>query len=131
MSSASRAAPPKNDPPDPLEGLKTYAKALKNSRSKPKVQMTPILNQYLQMRSHADRYNGNMIELTFSRQFSRDTTTPEFPSLEVVATYLFEILKINQSDAIEIDYFSSRSKKRVLLRDGVNIDQHKLYMPDT
>ena len=132
MSSASdRAAPSKNDPPDPLEGLKTYAKALKNSRSKPKVQMTPILNQYLQMRSHADRYNGNMIELTFSRQFSRDTTTPEFPSLEVVATYLFEILKINQTDAIEIDHFSSRSKKRILLRDGVNIDQHKLYMPDT
>ena len=96
MSSASdRAAPPKNDPPDPKEGLKTYAKALKNARSKPKVQMTPILSQYLQMRSHADKYNGNMIELTFTRQSSRDTTTPEFPSLEVVASYLFEELKIN------------------------------------
>ena len=132
MSSANdKAAPSKNDPPDPPQDLKTYAKALKNSRFKPKVQMTPILNSYLQMRNHANRHNDNMIELTFSRQDSGDTTTPEFPSLEVVATYLFEILKINQTDAIEIDHFSSRSKKRILLRDGVNIDQHKLYMPDT
>merc|ERR1711867_97031 len=123
--------PPKNDPPDPLSGLKSYAKALKNSRSKPKVQMTPILNQYLQMKSHADSYNGNMIELTFTKQFSSDTATPEFPSLEVVATYLFEILKVNQHDTIEIDHFSSRNKKRILLRDGVDIDKHRIYMPDT
>ena len=106
MSSASdKAAPSKNDPPDPLQNPKTYAKALKNSRFKPKVQMTPILNTYLQMRSQADRHNGNMIELTFSRQISGDTTTPEFPSLEVVANYLFEVLEINPTDALEIDHF--------------------------
>merc|ERR1712240_579578 len=83
------------------------------------------------MRSRAERRSDNMIELTFQKQDSGDTTTPEFPSLEVVANYLFEVLEINPTDAIEIDYFSNRSKKRILLKDGINIDQHRLYMPDT
>merc|ERR1712240_822559 len=83
------------------------------------------------MRSRAERRSDNMIELTFQKQDSGDTTTPEFPSLEVVANYLFEVLEINPTDAIEIDYFSNGSKKRILLKDGINIDQHRLYMPDT
>ena len=87
-SDSDRMDPSKNDPPDPLAGLKTYAKALKNSRSKPKVQMTPMLNQYLQMKNNADSFNGNLIELTFSRQFSSDTATPEFP-LPGSCSYLF------------------------------------------
>ena len=129
-SDGDRMDPSKNDPPD-LTGLKTYAKALKNARSKPKVQMTPMLNQYMKMKNNATSYNGNLIELTFARQHYSDSATPEFPSLEVVATYLFEILKVNQHDALELDHFSSRNKKRILLRDGVDIDKHRIYMPDT
>merc|ERR1712240_797789 len=83
------------------------------------------------MRSRAERRSDNMIELTFQKQDSGDTTTPEFPSLEVVANYLFEVLEINPNDALEIDHFSNRSKKRILLKDGINIEQHRLYMPDT
>ena len=126
-----KVAPSKNDPPDPPEGHQSYAKALKKSRFKPKVQLTPILSTYLQMKSRAERRSDNMLELTFQKQDSGDTSTPEFPSLDVVANYLFEVLEIDPSDALEIDHFSNRSKKRILLRDGINIDQHRLYMPDT
>ena len=65
-SDGDRIDPSKNDPPD-LTGLKTYAKALKNARSKPKVQMTPMLNEYMKMKNNTNSYNGNLIELTFSK----------------------------------------------------------------
>ena len=129
-SDGDRMDPSENVPPN-ITALNTYAKVLKNARSKPKVQMTPMLNEYMKMKNNTNSYNGNLIELTFSRQHYNDTATPEFPSLEVVGTYLFEILKVNQHDALELDHFSSRNKKRVLLKDGVNIDKHRIYMPDT
>ena len=125
-----KVVPSKNDPPDPPEG-QSYAKALKKTRFKPKVQMTPMLDTYLQMKSRAEKRSDNMLELTFQKQESEDTSTPEYPSLDVVANYLFEVLKIEPNDAIEIDHFSNRSKKRILLREGINIEQHRLYMPDT
>ena len=66
-SDGNRMKPPENDPPD-ISALKTYAKALKNARAKPKVQMTSMLNEYMKIKTNATSYNGNLIELTFSRQ---------------------------------------------------------------
>ena len=126
-SDGNRMKPPENDPPD-ISALKSYAKA---ARAKPKVQMTSMLNEYMRIKNNATSFNGNLIELTFSRQHYNDTATPEFPSLETVGTYLFEILKVHPNDALELDHFSSRDKKRILLRDGVDIDKHRIYMPDT
>ena len=61
----------------------------------------------------------------------KDTEIPEFSSLETVGSYIFDVLKINPGDALEIDYFSHREKKQILLRDGLDIDKYRINMPDT
>ena len=61
----------------------------------------------------------------------KDTKVPDFPSLETEGFYIFDVLKINPADAQEIDYFSHREKKQILLRDGLDIDKFRINMPDT
>ena len=115
----SRAKPPENDPP-PISKLRSYASA---ARSKGKIQMTKILNDYMKIKQQANNQQKNLIEISFTRMNDKDTTIPEFPSLEVVGSYIFDVLKINHGDALEIDYFTHREKKQILLRDDLDIDK--------
>ena len=41
------------------------------------------------------------------------------------------MLKVKPTDALEIDHFSSRENKRILLKDGLDIDKYRINMPDT
>ena len=81
----NRAKPPENDPPD-ISGLKSYAKAVKAARGRSKIQMTQIRNEYIRIKQSANNFQGNLIEISFTRQHAKDTETPEFPSLETVGT---------------------------------------------
>ena len=93
--------------------------------------MTNILNEYMRIKQHANDNQRNLIEISFTKMDHHDTEIPDFPSLETVGSYLFDILKINPADALEIDYFSNREKKQILLRNGLDIDKFRINMPDT
>ena len=73
--------------------------------------MTSMLKKYMRIKNNANSFQGNLIEITFTRQYANDMETPEFPSLETVGTYMFEVLRINPNDALELDHISSREKK--------------------
>ena len=105
--------PPENDPPN-ISTLKSYAKAAKAAKGRNKIQMTHALNEYMRMKQNAsNNFQGNLIEISFTKLNAKDTETPEYPSLETVGTYIFEVLKIKPTDALELDHFSSREKKRI------------------
>ena len=104
----TRAKPPEYDPPNTSK-LKSYANAAK---SRGKIQMTQILNEYMRIKRYANDHQRNLIEISFIRINNKDTETPEFPSLETVGSYIFDMLKINPTDALEIDYFSNRERSK-------------------
>ena len=85
----------------------------------------------MRIKQHANDNQRNLIEISFSKMDHHDKEVPEFPSLETVGSYIFDILKINPADALEINYFSNREKKQILLRDGLDIDKFRINMPDT
>ena len=88
---------------------RSYAHAAKG---KGKIQMTNILSEYMRIKQHANDNQRNLIEISFTKMDHQDIEVPEFPSLETVGSYIFDILKINPADALEIDYFSNREKNK-------------------
>ena len=126
----SRTKPPDGQPSHPnakTQG-RSYAHAAKG---RGKIQMTHILNEYMKIKQHANDHQRNLIEISFSKLDHHETEVPDYPSLETVGSYIFDVLRINPADAKEIDYFSNREKKQILLRDGLEIDKFRINMPDT
>merc|ERR1712208_196071 len=85
----------------------------------------------MRIKQQANDHQRNLIEISFTKMNHKDTEIPDFPSLETVGSYIFDVLKINPADALEIDYFSHREKKQILLRDGLDIDKFRINMPVT
>ena len=88
--------------------------------------MTNILQEYMKIKQHANDNQRNLIEISFIKLDHHNTEIPDYPSLETVGSYIFDVLKINPADAKEIDYFSNREKKQILLRDGLDIDKYRI-----
>ena len=74
--------------------------------------MTQILQEYIRIREQENDYNKNLIEISFIRLDYKNTTIPEFPTLETVGSYVFDCLKIHPSDALEIDYLVIERKSK-------------------
>ena len=106
--------PPKAKPPDdnlPYPHAKPHGRSYASAaRGKGKIWMTHILNEYMRIKQHANDHQRNLIKISFSKMDHKDTEVPDFPSLETVGSYIFDVLKINPADAQEIDYFSHREK---------------------
>ena len=102
-----RAKPPDVNPPHP--NAKPQGRSYANAaRGRGKIQMTQILNEYMKIKQHANDHQRNLIQISFSKIDHHDTEVPDFPSLETVGSYIFDVLRINPADAKEIDYFSHR-----------------------
>ena len=93
-----RAKPLDGNPPHPdaKPHGRSYASA---ARGKGKIQMTHILNEYMRIKQHANDHQRNWIKISFSKMDQKDTEVPDFPSLETVGSYIFDVLKINPADA--------------------------------
>ena len=122
--------PPRSKPPD--GNVKPHGRSYAHAaRGRGKIQMTQILNEYMKIKQHANDHQRNLIEISFSKIDHHDTEVPDFPSLETECSYILDVLKINPADGQEIDHFSHREKKQILLRDGLDIDKFRINLPDT
>ena len=60
--------------------------------------MTQILNDYMRIKQQANDHQRNLIEISFTKMDHKDTEVPNFPSLETVGSYIFDVLKINPAE---------------------------------
>ena len=72
-----------------------------------------------------------MIEISFTRLENINHVVPEYAEIDTVGSYIFDELGINTQDVLELDQNSDRTKKQILLRDGLDLDKYLNKFPDT
>ena len=60
--------------------------------------MTNILQEYMKIKQHANDNQRNLIEISFLKLDHHNTEIPDYPSLETVGSYIFDVLKVNPAE---------------------------------